>query len=111
MTPKSLLISIGKNYKKNKTKQQQKKKHRTPTHSMNNNNKKIEKQIPKLNITNPSKKTFKSMLIIFPMNADTNAQNVKKKESIIFKEKHSCFSSKDLFALNVFKNDSICQHS
>lgn len=50
------------------------------------------------------------MLIIFPMNADTNAQNVKKGE-YHFKEKHSCFPSKDLFALNVSKNDSICQHS
>lgn len=50
------------------------------------------------------------MLIIFPMNADTNAQNVKKEE-YHFKEKHSCFPSKDLFALNVSKNDSICQHS
>lgn len=77
---------------------------------MNNNNKKIEKLIPKLNITNSSKKTYKSMLIIFPMNDDTNAQNVKKGE-YHFKEKHSCFPSKDLFALNVFKNDSICQHS
>lgn len=95
---------------KNKAKQQQKKKHLAPTHSMNNN-KKIEKQIPKLNITNSSKKTYKSMLIIFPMNADTNAQNVKKKGEYHFKEKHSCFPSKDLFVFNVSKNDSICQHS
>lgn len=50
------------------------------------------KEIPKLNTTNSPRKTYKNMLTIFPikrwLNADTNAQNIKK-GGYHFKEKHS----------------------